>query len=71
LPEGALFISTYYRATRAKARPVNEVKFCAQQMIIPKEKKKQEEETVVAQYEKPRLGLGGLQAVDVNRRKKN
>jgi hypothetical protein len=54
LREGALFISTYYRATCAKARPVNifynRVKFCAQQTIISKEKK-QEEETVVARYE--------------------
>jgi hypothetical protein len=58
---------------RAKARPVNifynGVKFCAQQ-IIPKEKK-QEEEIVVARYEKPRLGLGGLQTGEVNMKKKN
>jgi hypothetical protein len=59
---------------RTKARPVNifynRVKFCTQQTIIPKEKK-QEEETVVARYEKPRLGHGGLQTGKVNRKKKN
>jgi hypothetical protein len=37
------------------------VKFCTQQTIISKNKK---EKIVVTWYEKPRLGLGGLQIID-------
>jgi hypothetical protein len=58
----------------AKARPVNifynGVKFYTQQMIIPKEKT-YKEQSMVTRYDKPQLGLRGLQTGEVNREKKN